>query len=147
MASSTGLLISIGLILFVIAEAAAIDPPFDATNQVSFNDLQEEQAVKVLDPWYDISKDLDSSEAVYERQEKPVAINVELTPYRMQIAKKPVVWKNNFSKRSVYLFSNVDFGYRPFHIARYLSPYRMKKSNMDEEDPNYWKLLGRMGRK
>ena len=85
--------------------------------QDSFNDLQEEQAVKVLDPWYDITKDFDTSEAINERGEKPVAINVDVTPYRMQIAKKPIVWKNNFSKRSVSMFSDVDFRYNPFHIA------------------------------
>ena len=99
----------------------------------SFN-AQEEQAEKVFEPWYDISQDLDGSQA-----KKPVAIHLDLTPYRMYIHRNPISLENNFEKRVLYLI---------FIFFDQDTIVRMKKSELaKEDDPNYWKLLGRMGLK
>ena len=99
----------------------------------SFN-AQEEQAEKVFEHWYDISQDLDGSQA-----KKPVAIHLDLTPYRMYIHRNPISLENNFEKRVLYLI---------FIFFDQDTIVRMKKSELaKEDDPNYWKLLGRMGLK
>ena len=70
----------------------------------NFHLFQDEQAEKVLEPWYDISQDLDPSQALYEIAKKPVAIHLDLTPYRMHIHKNPINFENNFEKRLYILF-------------------------------------------
>ena len=51
------------------------------------------------EPWYDNSQDLDGSQALYEIAKKPVAIHLDLTPYRMHIQKNQINLENNFEKR------------------------------------------------
>eukprot|EP00091_Calanus_sinicus_P011002 TRINITY_DN25119_c0_g1_i1.p1 TRINITY_DN25119_c0_g1~~TRINITY_DN25119_c0_g1_i1.p1 ORF type:complete len:111 (-),score=23.75 TRINITY_DN25119_c0_g1_i1:179-511(-) len=110
MATSQGFLLTILVVFLVLNIAKGRGIEFDGPSQ-------EEP------PWYDI----DGSPALYEIAQKPVAIHLDLTPYRVHTQKNKHNLENNFEKR-------------------YLSPYRMKKSELSmEDDPKYWKLLGRMG--
>ena len=72
---------------------------------MSIGYFQEENAGKALDSWFDISKELDNTEDLYETGAIQFPFHIlDLRPYGRHMSQASPIWKKSASKRLAFKF-------------------------------------------